>query len=263
MICSSAPWRRPATVFLPVTMSTQHLLEDVAPSRRPPTSRRFGMNQLFLAACAVASLPLTAAALSSSAVALGSAPLASSASCWAGVGEDLHPLRGQRRRSCSWRSTPTTEPPRKDGMALSGGEARHRDGGHLALDLGVHLRRVGVVRVLAAAPGPRRASQPLPSIMPVWPCAKIAAWSFSSLVGSPLEYFLARSAHLVRPSCAAGSDSVPCPLVAVLLGDLRRRCRTPRPSRRTSTCPACRRPGTWRCGRSSSCSASAAASRSS
>ena len=48
------------------------------------TSAHFGAigtNQLFLAASAVASLPLTAAALSSSEVALGSAPLAIRPSC--------------------------------------------------------------------------------------------------------------------------------------------------------------------------------------
>src|SRR6266545_3295307 len=52
-------------------------------------------------------------------------------------------------------------------------------------------------------------SQPLPYIIAAWPWPKMASWSFSSLVTSPFEYFLTRSAHFFRPSTEADSDSVP------------------------------------------------------
>src|SRR3954447_25576690 len=51
--------------------------------------------------------------------------------------------------------------------------------------------------------------------MPAWPCAKIAAWSFSSFDGSAFEYFLTRSTHFWRPATAAGCESWADPLVAL------------------------------------------------
>ena len=82
------------------------------------TSAHFGAigtNQLFLAASAVASLPSTAAALSSRLVALGSAPLAIRPSC------DLVSVKNLIHcAASSWFAllpvTPRSEPPRKDGM---------------------------------------------------------------------------------------------------------------------------------------------------
>src|SRR5918997_629928 len=168
------------------------------------TSAHFGAigtNQLCFAASAAAALPSIAAALSSRLVALGSAPFAIRASC------DLVSVKiliHWAARSLFW-LLPTTarfEPPRKDGISGIAAVAT------LPATLVLTFSESGLFGSFGCSCA-EPASHVAPYIMPLWPCAKIAAWSTSFLVLSPTEYFLTRSPHLVRPSCAAGSDSVP------------------------------------------------------
>src|SRR5918997_762811 len=168
------------------------------------TSAHFGAigtKKLLFAASAAAALPSTAAALSSRLVALGSAPLAIRASCdLVSVNTLIH--WAARSLFADLPTTARFEPPRNDG--ISGIAAVDTLPATLVFTFG-ESGLFGSFGCSCAEP----ASHPAPYIMALVPCAKIAAWSTSFLVLSPTEYFLTRSPHLVRPSCAAGSATVP------------------------------------------------------
>ena len=181
-------------------------------SPRPAHFGPIGANQLFCAAavrsprCRAAPRPA-----SSSAVALGSAPLAISRS-GSGGGEVLDPLRGQRL-VLALAGHGDREPPRNDGRRGAGRGARQRHRGDLALDGRVDHRRVGGSLGSFCCDWTAPSSQPLPYRKAAWPWAKIASWSFSSLVGSPLRVLLLQVGPLAadRPP-PAGCSSVPAHL---------------------------------------------------
>src|SRR6266545_575386 len=103
--------------------------------------------------------------------------------------------------------TPTTEPPRNEGrpLPLKPGIGASATLPLTAVSTIADLSLLGSWCADCTAPS----SQPLPYIIAAWPWPKMASWSFSSLVTSPFEYFLTRSAHFFRPSTEADSDSVP------------------------------------------------------
>ena len=159
LIWSSAFLVASATVAFPVAMLVSISWMTLADS----TSAHFGAigtNQLFFAASALALLPSTAAALSSRLVALGSAPLAISASCdWVSVKILIHSCASALFSLLPL--TPSADPPRKLGMpspAVLPGIGTEATLPLIGLSISGEFASFGSCRMLCTAP----ASQPLP-----------------------------------------------------------------------------------------------------
>ena len=227
------------------------------------TSAQFGAigtNQLCAAAAAVASLPLTAAAWSSSAVAFGSAPLAMS-SCWIGV--DVKSLIHSAASACflllrRHGEVRTTEERRGRLPAASPGSATEAT---LPLTAAVStIGELGSFGSLWPATAPRRAPSRCRRAWPSGPGRRSRPGRSRSWSGHPCEYVLAESAHSVRPASACGALERAGPLAVRALGRdraalavdarhggvpvARPACRTRRSSGRSCRAPpaACRRP---------------------